>query len=963
MLQAIQDEVRGGLLWAEERLRSSAARVKHWKRIKGRRFKWIIDCERRRNERRPLFEIRDALLERQRSILQQIGDACAWVVLGYDTRLMAVLYSERSHHLSSDGIGLFGPISAASAAHESGEFFVLENDLTRALGVGDITVVPARTGWLHPLSLEVKTSGEFIEGNWADVVMYVASSNLPIDEELLNRFCETVAMRVEDAVSIPRNAVRQIAELKDRSELLLKLSLRSRKLVEGAGKAHWPVIARVLSAAGPRGIAFDRGEEGLVYAAITATEQADVVAKLSSLSHELSELGLVPDAMRYAVVNSGELQTRAGIAPVALPIALWRVPQNLRRDLLSGDLYLICFYDPEIWTKAFAREDLRLSERDGHWYLKKGEGGAWVLDPLDVRRLRAGLWFGGYSPAGIAKEIAGSLGSASAELSPSAQATNYIGSAYVDIEDSGKPHGEATGDIGEASADLIDALQALWLHSGFKPESGGRTAGGVWTEAEAEARRLPNTRRPVRGTPGVSVRVSDGSLSWGPPTLHTLVFRSLLYAENWPKDAKGGGLESVEHRVHQAFIRLRGACLHTGELALRLFESRAFKHHELEEVRALVGEGGTNGFEDFLMHFSPVVEDALGDAGFSWEERAAFDRWDDAATNLAVSLVELATREFHEYDALAFLNGPLVDSEEPVVIGSLPDDPAAAISLGFADDESLRRARHEGFSLDGDALPGSIRNANTLVTFVVRVPVDAPVVDYLNVYPRAARWVARILDLLRIAQAGEIGVGGLRVSPRSRYAPKIRRWHSWEFEPDAAPHQGRRTIFLPPREAITQDEVELVRALLAVALPGFERKGLDVALSRFRDSYERYAADDPNRLLDVAIAFEALLLNDGVDKELTYRLSLRGARWLDQSLESRRETFGTLRLLYTMRSKIAHGSTFNTLKPQDIDRLERVMAAAPALLRRTLQYVFEGRGPTAMNDEQLREWWMAVELS
>jgi hypothetical protein len=212
---------------------------------------------------------------------------------------------------------------------------------------------------------------------------------------------------VEDAVAVPTNAVKQIAELKDRSELMLKLSSQPRKLVEGAGKAHWPVIARVLDAAHRRGIAFDVGEEGLVYAAITATD-ADVVAKLRSLSHELSELGLVPDAMRYAVVNSGELQTHPGIAAVALPIALWRVPQDLRRDLLSGDLHLICFYDPEIWTKAFDREGLRLSERDDRWYLEKA-GRTWVLDPLDVRRLKAGLWFGGYSPAGIVKEIARSL--------------------------------------------------------------------------------------------------------------------------------------------------------------------------------------------------------------------------------------------------------------------------------------------------------------------------------------------------------------------------------------------------------------------------------------------------------------------------------------------------------------------------------------------------------------------------
>jgi hypothetical protein len=514
----------------------------------------------------------------------------------------------------------------------------------------------------------------------------------------------------------------------------------------------------------------------------------------------------------------------------------------------------------------------------------------------------------------------------------------------------------------QSATNLIQSLSALWLHADFRPPTSGSTGGGVWTEAAVNARCLPNTGRAVRGTPGVVVRVTDGGSSWGSFGLHDVVFPSLLRARDWPKDASEGELESIERALHEAYVALREACHQTGELSVRLFESRGFKHYEPEEARALAARSDSER-GDFLMGISPVVEDALRDAGFLWENRADFDGWDRTAENVAASLAELAIREFHEYDVLAFLNGPLVDSFDTIPIGTLPNDSSAVIALAYADDASLRRARHEGYSLSVDDLPTSIRSANTLLTFTVRVDVGAPVTTYLNVYPAAARLVVRIVDVLRIVQPSEIGVGGLRVSARSRYAPMIRRSRSWDFEPEVAPYQSRRSIFPAPAQTMTENEAQAARSLLDVHLAGFDRSGLTVALQRFRDSYERYESADPNRLLDVAIAFEALLLNDGPNKELAYRLSLRGARWLSQGQPARMETFRTLQSLYDMRSKIAHGATLGTLKQKEVARLEAVLEQAPTLLRQALRIVFEGNGPSSMRGDELREWWMTVELS
>jgi hypothetical protein len=512
---------------------------------------------------------------------------------------------------------------------------------------------------------------------------------------------------------------------------------------------------------------------------------------------------------------------------------------------------------------------------------------------------------------------------------------------------------------------LVGGFRVLWLHPEFKPERGGSSGGGVWTEAAADARRLPETGRAVRGSAGVTVQVRGSFYDpWrSTPTLHGLVIRSLIRARDWPKDAQGGDIELLEQEANESYYALVDACRRAGQLAARLYEARGFKHYEPDEVQARMASHDKDYLEDLPIALTVVIEDALTGSGFTWEGLAEFDEWDKTAHLTTESLVELATRQFYEYDVLAYLSGPLVDQADPITIGLLPDHDGSVITLTYADDTTLRRATHEGPSLEGDDLPLSIRHSNTIVTFPVRVAVDAPVEAYLHVYRFGAERMVRIVDVLRIAQPAAIGLAGLRVSPRSRYTPMIRRAYAWEFEPDAAPYQTRRMIYPPPDEPISSEEIETVRRLLAIHLPGVERKGFGVALRRFRDSYERYPEGDYNRLLDIAIAFEALILNDGPDKELSYRLRLRGARWLEDTIEGRREVFRSLQHLYELRSRIAHGETTDSLKPKDVVRLREVMVRAPELLRRALRYVLEGRGPAGTKDEQIREWWRDLELS
>jgi len=92
-------------------------------------------------EHNALLDTRDVALEQQRCMFRQIGDACAWLVLGLDPRQIAPLFIEgRTHHLPTELIGR-SPLFMMHQLHSSGGCFGIVNDLTRCLSTGDVTIV------------------------------------------------------------------------------------------------------------------------------------------------------------------------------------------------------------------------------------------------------------------------------------------------------------------------------------------------------------------------------------------------------------------------------------------------------------------------------------------------------------------------------------------------------------------------------------------------------------------------------------------------------------------------------------------------------------------------------------------------------------------------------------------------------------------------------------------------------
>ena len=94
-----------------------------------------------------------------------------------------------------------------------------------------------------------------------------------------------------------------------------------------------------------------------------------------------------------------------------------------------------------------------------------------------------------------------------------------------------------------------------------------------------------------------------------------------------------------------------------------------------------------------------------------------------------------------------------------------------------------------------------------------------------------------------------------------------------------------------------------------------QASGLDIALSRFNQSYSRSRGED--RIIDLTIALESSLLADLGD-EYKYRLALRGAA-LSQLDADPVQTSSFLKTLYDVRSKIVHSG--KTLQDREIVRM------------------------------------------
>jgi hypothetical protein len=106
--------------------------------------------------------------------------------------------------------------------------------------------------------------------------------------------------------------------------------------------------------------------------------------------------------------------------------------------------------------------------------------------------------------------------------------------------------------------------------------------------------------------------------------------------------------------------------------------------------------------------------------------------------------------------------------------------------------------------------------------------------------------------------------------------------------------------------ALDRDEEARLRSIIMMLTQSkpFFTGSLGVALRRFNSA--NYRLKDEDRLLDLIIAMEALLLRGAEQNELGYRLALRGAALFSEN-GTRKEVFTNLKSAYDLRSLIVHG--------------------------------------------------------
>lgn len=363
---------------------------------------------------------------------------------------------------------------------------------------------------------------------------------------------------------------------------------------------------------------------------------------------------------------------------------------------------------------------------------------------------------------------------------------------------------------------------------------------------------------------------------------------------------------------------------------------------------------------EFWPSFVPVLAEALVDEGFDPQERSTFERWSACADNIVGRLGLLAERRDYEYEVRIFLNGPAIDSQEDVVIAELAlGEEPVQVCLAYASDALLDPL------VDYTVFEG-FNKVNTVVRYRTKVSVEADERPYLQQYADASEVAELCVDVLRLVRCKEdIGVLALEIVELDSLTPKIRKTWANRYQPDLARYQPHRFDFGPPSTvALTDAEIKRLRGAIS-SLLGVQGnfKGLKYALRRLRSSVERYAPSDPERLLEYAIALEAIYLNDiGTDREeLSYRLRLRAARFLATSFAERNDLFVTLRDLYKLRSRVAHGESLERLGAKDRIILEKVLDRGPVIVSESVLRILENPGG-AIPSGQLGEFWRRVEL-
>lgn len=505
---------------------------------------------------------------------------------------------------------------------------------------------------------------------------------------------------------------------------------------------------------------------------------------------------------------------------------------------------------------------------------------------------------------------------------------------------------------------LCQSLSSLWHLDSFQPSFSSfslyQTRRRAFTVASATAEVLPITGRAIRGRPGVETNLPERQ-----PRPEEQTRKLILESRSSPQSFHSQDLRESLTKAGQAADELERVIDEIPGLNYRLYTALGFKTWSQLEFSGMQSKEGWDYM--YFYSFAGILAAQLTSLGFEPAARKAFDKWEKARENTYAELLALNDLADYEYEVRIFLNGPSIDSNEEIEIASLQiDSRPIMVSLGYATDELLTPL------VDYSVTPG-FGKINTVVRYAIRVPVDSGEDDYLIEYVNAASIAELVLDGLRLCRPDEdVGVLALKVLPSGPLVPSIRETWANRFQAELARFQPRRFDFAPASATpLRNEEIATLESTVISLLPGeFCDWRCRHAIGRFRNSIEKYSPSDPERLLEYAIALEALYLNDNSKErgELTYRLALRAARFLESTLDKRKETFSIVNKLYGFRSRIAHGEDISQVsKRKDKEDLKQVLERAPSIVARSILRLLQSNQGSEKGETPL-EFWRRIEL-
>lgn len=394
-----QDRLRQQLRWVEGRLQDLRERAANRDVRIAARIHRKPSLKEIRNAHVALLREQVRLLEREATILRVQGDTYAWLVLDQNPRILLPLYKEGAHRLPAP-LSLAGPIMIARKAVQNGKFYIIENDLTRCLGVGDLTITPADRTWRRPFSLEIKTSGKFVERSETEIQGIAAETEHPADLSLAKAFYDAAGLRDMPEEMRARDDPAQTKELLARAEVLYAATENVHRQISAVSDKPWRTIRTVVSRAMAEGMCWDLSEPGIAFFAVKALNGRPDPDALAEVQGKLADLGLnVVDA-----ITSEDFLKKPHWSPLARPIPLWPVPVSARAALLGGDLVFGAATTRGVFEKSLRDAGLTVVDHGDEWELS-GPFGTTTLDVIELNKLSLGVVFGGVSPAEIGKRL------------------------------------------------------------------------------------------------------------------------------------------------------------------------------------------------------------------------------------------------------------------------------------------------------------------------------------------------------------------------------------------------------------------------------------------------------------------------------------------------------------------------------------------------------------------------------